>query len=209
MCATLALSLVGCMARAAEQCPPPGFDSMSPFNLSAWVEHPWYIQEQMPVSYLRENRFYCVRAMYERIGEKEVKVLNEARDGSVTGEIRGREFGLKAVIPDLDDPSKLKVGPTFLPSFLYGPYWILYAGPDEDNYEYGIVSGGPPKNQGEDGCIAGSPSDVNGAGLWLFTKEALPDQELVDDLRQKAKDLGFDTSVLGVVQQEGCTYPDE
>ena len=38
---TLLLVLVD---RAVQQrCPPEGFDSMSSFNLTAWVEHPWYV----------------------------------------------------------------------------------------------------------------------------------------------------------------------
>merc|ERR1711907_828467 len=141
---------------ATQDCPPQGFDSVRPFNLSAWVEHPWYVQEMMPVTYLPKDSFYCVTAKSERMSETEVKVLNEAREGSVNGKTRGGSFGLKAVVPDINDPSKLKVGPSFLPSFAYGPYWVVYAGPSEDNYEYGIVSGGPPTNKGEDGCKTGS-----------------------------------------------------
>merc|ERR1712203_1185387 len=38
-------------ANATVSCPPPGFNSVENFNLSAWTEHPWYIQEQMPVIY--------------------------------------------------------------------------------------------------------------------------------------------------------------
>ncbi len=51
-------------------CPPTGFDSIKDFNLSAWTEHPWYIQEQMPVVYQRPP-FFCVRASYEQTGENE------------------------------------------------------------------------------------------------------------------------------------------
>jgi len=83
------------------------------------------------------------------------------------------------VIDDLSDPSKLKVGPEFLPEALYGPYWVVFAGPTQDNYEYGIVSGGPPMVTGEDGCIAGDGTNVNGEGLWLFSKDPEPEEGTV------------------------------
>ena len=41
-----------------------------------------------------------------------------------------------------------------------GELWVLYAGPTQDNYSYGIVSGGPPKRSGENGCIAGDEEEV-------------------------------------------------
>jgi len=83
---------------------------------------------------------------------------------------------------------------------------VLFAGPSEDNYEYGIVSGGPPKNQGVNGCISGTPTDINDSGLWLFSKDPVADKETVAMLRSKAEELGFDLGVLLPVEQEGCTY---
>lgn len=40
-----------CVAQQEADCPPEGFDSIEPFNVTAWTDHPWYIQEQMPVLY--------------------------------------------------------------------------------------------------------------------------------------------------------------
>merc|ERR1712203_1182886 len=104
--------------------------------------------------------------------------------------------------------NKLAVGLSFLPPATYGPYWVVFAGPDEDNYEYGIVSGGAPKIPGASGagCIAGTEDDTNGSGLWLFTKDAIPKPETVKMLKDKASELGFDASVLQPVEHEGCTY---
>lgn len=39
--------------------------SLQGFNLTAYVTGRWYIQEQMPVSYLDEESLYCVSARYE------------------------------------------------------------------------------------------------------------------------------------------------
>lgn len=50
---------------APPSCPPPGLTSMKGFNLTAYVQGRWYIQEQMPVSYLKADSLYCVSARYE------------------------------------------------------------------------------------------------------------------------------------------------
>jgi len=75
--------------------------------------------------------------------------------------------------------------------------------------QYGIVSGGPPMVTGEDGCIAGDGTNVNGEGLWLFSKDPEPEEGTVQMLKDKATELGFDLSVLQPVVHEGCTYPDD
>ena len=54
-------------------------------------------------------------------------MFNYARIGSVDGEVAGAE--LRAYIADVNDPSKLAVGPIGLPTDFYGPYWVLAAGP--------------------------------------------------------------------------------
>merc|ERR1711959_694694 len=101
---------------------------------------------------------------------------------------------LNANIPDLDDPSKLRVGPAFLPPALYGPYWVVFAGGENapEEYDYGIVSG--------------APADVNGAGLWLFSKSPVASPEVLSLLEAKTKELGFDLDATLPVTQEGCAY---
>jgi len=219
-CAALFLaSTIAAVACDVPVCPPPNFDSIEPFNLTAWTEHDWFIQEQMPVAY-QPSPFFCVRASYRLTegpdGSEQVDVYNSQRfgygglDGPLTDSNSSNSSmpPLKAVIPNASEPSKLAVGPAFVPPSAYGPYWVVFAGPDEDNYEYGIVSGGPPTVPGIDGCISGTPKQINGAGLWLFTKDPTPESDTVLMLRDKAKALGFDLSVLEPATQEGCTYPD-
>merc|ERR1712176_135192 len=60
-------------------------------------------------------------------------------------------FQLNAVVRDAAVPSKLAVGPPFLPPVLYGPYWVVAAGPYSPNdpewtgtYEWAIITGGEP-----------------------------------------------------------------
>ena len=43
--------------------------------------------------------------------------------------------------------------------------------------------------------LQGSTSEMNQAGLWLFTKEPTPDQSVVDMLLNKTSELGFGTFV--------------
>lgn len=44
------------------------------------------------------------------------------------------------------------------------------------------------------------------AGLWLFSRKPI-DPTNTAIMRDQAKKLGFDLSVLKKVKQEGCTYP--
>jgi apolipoprotein D and lipocalin family protein len=88
----------------------------------------------MVVRYQPLDTLYCVRASYtlERNGEGDVvsaSILNTANEGSVGGPPQNADMmRLRALIADRSGatpPSKLLVGPTFLPRFLYGPYWIV------------------------------------------------------------------------------------
>eukprot|EP00210_Caulerpa_lentillifera_P006188 g5912.t1 len=125
---------------------------------------------------------------------------------------------LRALIPDLTDPSKLRVGPAFLQTrfgdraiSFYGDYWVVAVGPNEPDkeYEWAIVSPGPPKVETEDGCRTGKevldPTQTNGVGLWLFSRTRV-DPKGTAMMREIAQDLGFDLSVLRKVQQKGCSY---
>lgn len=58
-------------APTPEPCPPPGFHSFEPFlNLTQWATNPlnenisWFAQQQMPISYLPREDFYCVATTY-------------------------------------------------------------------------------------------------------------------------------------------------
>ena len=66
------------------------------------------------------------------------------------------------------DPKQghLAVGPSFLPTALYGPYWVVAF---DANYTWAIVSGGPPSSPskaapGKCVNVAASALNPNGAG---------------------------------------------
>merc|ERR1719191_146979 len=62
----LFLAVIG---TCAHECPPANFSSIESFDLDTFISARWYIQEQMPVSYLPESQNYCVYAEYEKKNE--------------------------------------------------------------------------------------------------------------------------------------------
>lgn len=193
-------------ARAA--CPPEGFDSVSGFNLTEYIAAPWYIQEQQVNSYQPENSLFCVRAAYLSDGADSglLRVDNFAREGSVDGPRRGDSAAeLRAAVVD-EDKGQLKVGPSFLPRALYGPYWVVALGPEA---RWAVISGGPPTEETPGGCV--NPENARGLfgnneGLWIFHRDEVAPPADVADAKSAAEALGFDLSLLRPVVQEGCTY---
>ena len=53
-------------SEAPPVCPPPFFKAKTNFNLDAYVQGRWYIQEQQPIRYLEADSNYCVTARYEK-----------------------------------------------------------------------------------------------------------------------------------------------
>jgi len=211
-------------------CPPEGFDTVKDLDINKYISAPWYVQEQMPVSYQPVEDLFCVRAHYEFVNDTDptqgLIVYNYANQGEVNGPPMGTSgsgsggFQLKAVIPDPNEASKLLVGPGFLEQLFgrriaelfYGDYWVVAVGPSEDpelGYDWAIISGGAPKTRGAEGCVTGNKLldrfQVNGAGFWLFARKPV-DPESTEKMREVAKDIGFDLSVLEKVEQEGCKY---
>jgi lipocalin len=187
---------------ALAKCPPEGFDSIQNFNLATFVTKPWYIQQQAETSYLPKEQNYCVSAEYAILGKKtllgyDVKVHNIAYDK--TGKIFDSKDLIYAKIVDANT-GKLEVAPYFLPPILSGAYWVI----DYDESEgYALISGGPPKLDGQNGlCRTGT--GVNGAGLWIFTRQQTRNEDLVQKVRGIATTKGFDLTVLNDVNQTSC-----
>lgn len=114
----------------------------------------------------------CTGAMAEYTLQPngKVRVVNSCRLKTLTGKrkiAKGR-----AHVVDHATNAKLKV--TFFWPF-YGDYWILDLG---DNYEYAMV---------------GSP---NRKYLWFLSRTPQLDPSVMDHLRNRARDLGFDIAKL-------------
>lgn len=187
-------------------------ETVEDFNITEYAQAPWYIHQQAENSYSPIEQNYCVRAKYIVPGGKvgwfgySVEVNNQAQNED------GDEFGGKlcAYQPDDEVPSKLAVAPCWLPKLFAGPYWIVAYNETEG---YALVSGGQPDEVVFDGngttvvgCRTGT--GTNNAGLWIFSRSYVRNEELIETVREIARDAGFDTSVLNNVNQTNCGWDD-
>ena len=125
-----------------------------------------------------ENRFErgceAVTAEYSLREDGMIRVINSCHLGSVNGELKTAEG--KAKLVENSQGAKLKVS-FFWP--FYGDYWVL---DHAEDYSWSIV---------------GEPS---GRYLWILARDAPLSEQHVSDLRDKAKLLGYDTSLLFMVK---------
>ena len=144
-------------------------------------------QPARPVDVARYMGRWYEQFRYEASFQKDMDgVMAEyslSDDGTVRVVNRGLKNGKwkqsvgKARIVDADSKAKLKV--SFFRPF-YGNYWILDHGED---YEWSIV---------------GEPS---GRYLWILTRDARPGADLLENLKTRAKALGYDWSLVRKTQQ--------
>lgn len=181
------------------------------FDLDEYVSREWYVAQQRVTRYQSERDLFCVRANYTLRDEKTIVIWNTATRNGVNGTMINSKgwIKLRGVLEDESVPSKLSVGLWFLPTFLYGSYWVVAtdvqsnaAEFDEKGYSWAIVSGGPLDSVTADGLC------VPSGGLWLFVRDPKDVQtDVVDEMKKAARALGIDTDSLTPVVQEGCTYP--
>ena len=119
------------------------------------------------------------RATYTLKEDGSVHVLNETwTDGK-----RGFIEGTANKIDPSSDEAKLKVKfyvPPFLPIFpVVGDYWVLYL---DGEYKYALI--GQPTRQ----------------YLWILCRENHLDEEIYNQLVERAKEEGYDTSKLHKTQ---------
>ncbi|GLD92283.1 hypothetical protein PINS_up000816 [Pythium insidiosum] len=208
----------------AAACPPAGFASKSGFNQAKFFDGRWYAIKQTPVVYQPVNELFCVTADYKlettsvckvfRCKDIVVRIDNAANVGGVNGS--RKKAGLNGVIKDPFRPAEASVGPRFLPSFLYGSYWVIEAGSyDEllagktqfttDNYEWAIITGGKADVPTAGGCLPGV-GRLNAQGFWLFSRKPVVSDDVMEKLVALAASKGLDVSALQPVAQEGCKY---
>ena len=211
-------------------CPPLGFDSVAELNVTEYARAPWYIYSQMPITYQKADTLFCVRVSYEVIDDDTLRVRNYGNKDEVNGPASGTSgaanstLELIAKIKDASEPSKLLVGPSFLPAVkpLFGDYWVAALGvtseknSSAEQYEWAVVTAGPPFNVGKDmktcynGCNfpRGCDGHVFGAGegFWIFVRDPLPSYRVVEAAYKAARNLKLDLSKLVNVPQDGCKY---
>jgi hypothetical protein len=57
-------ALFAALFAAADECPPPNFDSARDVDLAAYIAAPWFVQRQEPLPYQPAEELFCVRARY-------------------------------------------------------------------------------------------------------------------------------------------------
>merc|ERR1719378_1981057 len=102
-------------------CPPANFTTVANFDLESFIQKRWYIQQQMPVSYLPKSQNRCVYAEYTLRKRKsfwgyDVDVHNHSEDVAPPHANHDSGSFLCAKIVD-KSAGKLEVAPCFLPSF--------------------------------------------------------------------------------------------
>jgi len=114
-------------------------------------------------------------ANYTLRSDGKIKVLNQGFKGSLNGKLKTAEGKAKLASPET--PRNLKV--SFFLNF-YAPYNILELDP---NYQYVLI---------------GSNSDKY---LWILSRTPQLDSTILEQLLEKARTRGYDTSKLIMVQQ--------
>ncbi|XP_077238064.1 temperature-induced lipocalin-1-like [Tasmannia lanceolata] len=134
----------------------------------------WYEIASFPSRFQPKNGINT-RATYTLKEDGTVNVLNETWTNGKRGYIEGSAY--KA--DPSSDEAKLKVKfyvPPFLPIIpVVGDYWVLFI--DED-YQYALI---------------GEPSRKY---LWILCRQTLLDEEIYNELLEKAKEEGYDVKKL-------------
>lgn len=191
----------------------PNVQPMLDFNTTEYIRATWFIQQQQITGYQPRDSLYCVAQTLNETDTQVpffngsvLSVYNYGRVGGVNGTLENKNnFTLCARQVNQSDPARIINAPCFLPNIFAGPYWVIAAGPRPDFYEWAIVSGGPPTVKYQDGNCSTSLEGTNGSGLWLFTRK-LNGTRFVPTMRSTLLDLGYTTSQLLNVTQDGCDY---
>lgn len=186
-----------------------------PVNLTEYTRASWYIQQQQLTSYQSLQDLYCVTATYNEepnakvpfFRGKVISVYNYANRNEVNGRNEGSNRTiLCARVKNESEPEKLIVAPCFLPNLLGGPYDILAAGPEPDNYEWAIVIGGQPTvYMGNNTCTT-TENRINNSGLWLFSRKRILEDSAIRQMYSILQSQNISTIKLNNVVQEGCEY---
>lgn len=207
-------------------CPQPDCPVVAPvtsFELEKYTEKSWYIHKQQVNPYQDEDSLFCVTATYnDDRDDGLISVNNYANKGEVNGPSMGSSdsaignfFGDLCSRQIQENQGELQVAPCFLniiPGLFRqsaGPYWVLAVG---DDYEWAIVSGGQPDVVRQENPLQCSNKegngfwDINGSGLWLFTRSPERDDNVISTMESKLQEMGVYTDLLKDVEHQDCLY---
>ncbi len=153
---------------------PDGVKPVEDFELEPYLGK-WYEIARLDHSF--ERGLSRVTAEYSLRDDGGLRVVNRGWSGD---DEEWQEAEGKAYFVEGEDLGYLKV--SFFGPF-YGSYVIF--GLDREQYQYSFVSG------------------PDTSYLWLLSRTAEVDEEVLEQFREKAESLGFDTSALIMVDQAG------
>lgn len=136
----------------------------------------WYEIASFPQRF--QKGCHCTTATYTKTDKDYILVENKCRRDSINGKASG--ITGKAFIDAGSGNAKLKVQ-FFWP--LRGKYWIIDLA---DDYSYAVV---------------GHP---NRKYLWILSRTPLMDEQLYEEIVQRAKSKNFDVQKLKKTVQAGC-----
>ena len=133
----------------------------------------WYEIARFPHSF--EKGLVGVTATYSLRKDGKIRVVNQGFKGTLDGKLSTAEG--KAKIPDLNDPSRLKVS-FFL--FFYGDYYVLEL---DEEYGWAMIGSSSPNY------------------FWILSRTPQMDREVFLKLLDNAKERGYDLDQLIEVEQ--------
>jgi len=136
----------------------------------------WYEIARLPFRF--ETKLKCITATYTLRKDGRINVLNSGHLKSDPGTV-SKARGV-AIIPDNKVPAKLKVQ-FFWP--FKGNYWIMEL---DSKYKYVMI---------------GEPSFKY---LWILAREKELDREVLESLKKKAVEEGYDLSEL-IMTEHDCS----
>eukprot|EP00039_Didymoeca_costata_P018981 m.335805 g.335805 ORF g.335805 m.335805 type:complete len:230 (+) comp17679_c0_seq1:90-779(+) len=184
-------------------------------NTTEFIRRSWYSRQQQITGYQTEEQLYCVTQTLALEGKTVpffsgtvISVYNYANNGAANGpnENDANKTILCARQTDPSSPAAIINAPCFLPNFLAGDYWVIAAGPSDNNYQWAIISGGPPTVHYPNNKCTTKTTGTNGAGLWLFTRSATGQDDDITTMRSVLTNLNYTLKELKNVTQAGCQY---
>ena len=174
--AIAALLLAGCTSQPDYREETSAPETVSSVDLTRYAGL-WYEIARYPNWFERD----CtgVTAEYSQNDDGTISVTNTCFKGTLDGEKNVAEGRDRIVEGTGNSQLKVKFAPSWVP-FAEGDYWILALEPD---YSASLV---------------GSP---DGKYLWILSRTPQLDPATLDDLTQRAEDLGYDTAPLEMTVQ--------
>jgi apolipoprotein D and lipocalin family protein len=152
---------------------PEGVEPVRGFDVARYMGT-WYEVAHLPNRF--EQGLDRVTATYSLQDDGSVKVVNRGYD---TARGEWRDITGKAKFVGANDVGSLKVS-------FFGPFYGGYNVVDLDpGYRHALVVG------------------PNRSYLWILSREPAPPAEVIERLKRKAAELGFDTQELVYMQHSG------